>query len=98
MKIPKHVTIGGIKHTVKRKITPHTSTDVCYGKYSESKSSITITSSRNVGKEKKLRTFIHEVLHGINEDRNIGLEENQIDCMSGGLYESMKSCKLNFSE
>jgi hypothetical protein len=53
------------------------------GYYSHEHSQISITTKATPRRQKQL--LLHEVLHGISDILNIGLEEKQIDTLSVGL-------------
>jgi len=77
----------------------------CIGRYDADASCIVLTkrttSQKLLSPDVKCETFLHEVLHVINnymlEDTR-RLEEGQIDQMSKGLFAIIKDNKLRFDE
>lgn len=90
MKIPNRVKIGYKDYKVNKvedNIIVNDST--CYGKIDFEKDSIDV--STLYSEEQQKCTFIHECLHGIDDNVETDLTENQIRKIGKGLYDFIKS-------
>lgn len=99
MKIPKSVTIAGVKYQVR--LTRHISTDehACLGKLGINECVIHLAThdatEQPLSPDKMFQVFLHEVIHAIDENY-IGdkLSERETDQLSVGLYQFLKDNKL----
>lgn len=90
MEIPNRVKIGYKDYKVNKvedNVIVNDST--CYGKIDFDKDSIDI--SALYSEEQQKCTFIHECLHGIDENVETDLTEDQIRKIGKGLYDFIKS-------
>ena len=85
MKIPKNVKIGGIPYEVKIvdcvcDMNKYTSGRIIYD-------SQEIKVQKGMGKEFTEMVLLHEILHGIFEDKNIENDEKLVDSIAKGLHQ-----------
>ncbi len=96
MEIPKKLRIGGIDYTVE--IVDFKDSDFikvthwghCY--HGECK----IILNNNINKQKLWQTLLHEAVHIIDNEYNVGLDEDNVDRITSGLYAFLKDNKINF--
>ena len=87
MSLPKEVKIGWKVYKVVEKEPDHDlikDGDNCYGQIHYDRQVIIINSS--MSEPQKEATLFHEVLHGISEIFDIGLEEHQVSVLADALY------------
>lgn len=107
MKIPKTIKIGAIRYRVKQE----NDSFHAYNSPNDAKDSVgehipmiqTIRVSVRDNKRKILEptitdTILHEVIHAVSRVYGIGLTENQVAGLSGGLMQVMRDNKLDFSK
>lgn len=61
---------------------------ICYGTISYDNQEIKL--DKTYKKDQLLCTLIHEVIHGIDDDLNIGLDETAVELLGKGLYIFLK--------
>lgn len=61
---------------------------ICYGIIEHDKQEIKL--DKKYKKDQLLCTLIHEVIHGIDADLNIGLEEEKVELLGIGFYKFLK--------
>jgi len=93
MKIPESIRIGGVDYAVIEKSGLNNGTAVCYGYINYEQSTIELNSG-NQDHQKKCLTLWHEIIHGIVEHSNIGLEkasdEAIVDTIAKGVYQVLQ--------
>ena len=97
MNIPKKVKIGYKDYEVIQASGPlENNNKLCYGciDYDSGKLNIATDYSTDTINN----TFIHECLHGIDDVTEIGLTEEQINTLAGGIYAWIKDNPKIFKE
>jgi hypothetical protein len=98
--LPKKLNICGhdieVRH-IKRFVGTRRNT---YGRSNHPKDRIIIAKSdkwkNKLSRDWQMGTFLHEILHQIDDKKDARLRENQINKMSDGLYQTLKDNKLRF--
>lgn len=89
MNIPEIVKIGFKDYTVIQAHGPLESANkLCYGCIDYDSGKLNINSDYSV--DTTNNTFIHECLHGIDDVAGIGLTEDQVNTLAGGIYAWIK--------
>uniref|UniRef100_A0A6M3J4C3 Peptidase n=1 Tax=viral metagenome TaxID=1070528 RepID=A0A6M3J4C3_9ZZZZ len=105
MKIPRTVKIGAARYAVKMEVEAFASIDAPNGmkeNVGEHVPSLRIlrVSDRSHGKkipeESVTDTILHEILHAVSRVYGIGLDENQVAGLTGGLMQVIRDNKLDF--
>ena len=94
MKVPKKVKIGCYDFTVNWEDKPIQDNDLCCGIMSLNNHSITLSSSMLA--DKIPETFLHEIIHAIDDMYNLELGENRVNVLGIQLYQVIKDNKLSF--
>jgi hypothetical protein len=92
MKIPSSVDVMGQEFSVKKRKENKRSD--CIGICYAHKNRIEI--DRNLHPDKAGETFLHEVIHAIEQNMNLRMTENQVNNLALGLYQFLKNNKINF--
>jgi hypothetical protein len=103
-RLPNKVTIRGIEYEVRlvKYIDPErckggTDKDTVLGAIDRYAEPPTIEVLRELPRERKMVTFLHEVLHGVCEGIK-GMNEDKIDEISWRLYEVLKHNRISFHD
>ena len=95
MKIPKEIRVGGIDYKiehVKESLDGINSEAVYAGRVMFKEHKILLLDS--YPSEKQFKTLLHEIIHIIDEDLKIGIDEENICRLETGLYQVLKDNKL----
>ena len=65
----------------------------CYGSHHFTPRIIKVTADKDVNIQQKEETTLHEIVHGINDDRGLGLTEDQVAGISAGFYQVLRDNK-----
>ena len=68
----------------------------CYGSQHYTPRKIHITTEKNVAQQEKEETTLHEILHAINDDRNLDLNHDQVKGVSKGIFQVLRDNKKLF--
>ena len=105
MKIPKQIKIGAARYRVQLEPDSFASYDEPDGKKENIGEHITAlmllrvatyVGQKKIPEESLTDTVLHEILHGISRVYGIGLTENQVCGLSGGLMQVIRDNKLDF--
>lgn len=89
MRIPKSVKVGNIEYKIE--ITDETlvvNNHVCTGRIEYYKQVIKV--SKDLETDCRFQTFLHELVHAIDEDRDIDLDEKKTEMLARGLAQVLK--------
>lgn len=89
MKIPKRIKILYKNYTIEYADNLHDDGEDLYGQIQYLPERILLNSAAS--EEQHKATLIHEVLHGMDELHNIGLEENQVKKLGVAFYMLIKN-------
>lgn len=73
-----------------------TAGEECYGAHDYEAREIRITTDESISIQQKEETLLHEIVHAINDDRDLELEEAHIRGISKGLYQALRDNKNIF--
>lgn len=89
MVIPASIEIGYRDYSILKTEEPIILDNaVCYGTISYDKQEIKL--DKTCKKDQSLCTLIHEVIHGIDADLNIELDEKAVELLGKGFYQFLK--------
>ena len=94
MRIPKTIKIGGIEYSIElvEEAKDEVNGAEYIGRVLFKENKIKILSSYS--EEKQYRTLLHEIIHVLDEDLKVGLEEKDICRLEVGLYQVLNDNKL----
>lgn len=88
MKIPKSVKVGAHRIETVFKAHPKVGGRECWGTFTASKGLIELQTGLPAGRTQE--TWVHEILHAIEQDRSIGLSERQVSQLAPAIYTFLK--------
>ena len=92
MKIPRTLKIDGETWTVERHLVKKNDLETQYfGRTDHYEKKITIDMSRRSNS-----TFLHEIIHAVDVNRHLDLEERQVKALAHGLYAVIIDNNLDF--
>jgi hypothetical protein len=96
LKVPKRLKAFGREYSVKHD-TVVTERHNCYGAFFNHEEAIILENRSDVFSEaKEASTFLHEVIHLLDDNLRCGLSEEQVGLLSVGLYSVISDNKLDF--
>ncbi len=103
MKIPKRIKVAGHVIRVKfvTRLKSNAGKEEFYGKSSHNRNEVIIARKNfndRLAEEHIASTFLHEVIHQVDNKYNVKLSEKQTTNLEIGLFQVLRDNKLNFGE